>query len=307
MSGHRGYNVLDHIGGTPLLQIEKIELPTRVNIFAKAEWFNPGGSIKDRSILGIITDGEKKGALTPDKILLDATSGNAGIAYAMIGASKGYKVQLAMPSNVSSERKRLIRSYGATIHFTDPLEGSDGAIKRARDIYAANPGRFFYGDQYNNSANVRAHYQSTGVEIINQLPSEPTHFIAGIGTSGTIMGTGRRLREKYPNLKIIAVEPDGPLHGIEGLKNMESALVPGIYDSSFPDEILSISTEDAQKTSRLLARVEGLLAGTSSGANIFACMKIAREISEGTIVTILPDAGERYLSEEYWSEPDSRQ
>ncbi len=302
MSGRRGYNLLDQIGGTPLLQIQKIELPDRVNLFAKAEWFNPGGSIKDRSISEIIDDGEKKGALTPDKILLDATSGNAGIAYAMIGASKGYRVELAMPSNVSPERKRLISSYGVTIHFTDPLEGSDGAIKRAREIYAADPDRFFYGDQYNNLANVRAHYESTGVEIIDQLPSEPTFFITGIGTSGTLIGTGRRLRERYPDVKIIAVEPEGPLHGIEGLKNMESAIVPGIYDPNFPDENFSISTEDAQRTARLLARVEGLLVGTSSGANVFASMEIAKRISEGTIVTILPDAGERYLSEKYWSD-----
>ena len=302
MPGRRRYNLLDHIGGTPLLQIQKIELPDRVNLFAKAEWFNPGGSIKDRSISEIIEDGEKKGVLTPDKILLDATSGNAGIAYAMIGASKGYRVELAMPSNVSPERRRLISSYGVTIHFTDPLEGSDGAIRRAREIYAADPIRFFYGDQYNNLANVRAHYESTGVEIINQLPSEPTIFITGIGTSGTLMGTGRRLLERYPDIKIIAVEPEGPLHGIEGLKNMESAIVPGIYDPKFPDEIFSISTEDAQRTARLLARVEGLLVGTSSGANVFASMEIAKRISEGTIVTILPDAGERYLSEKYWSD-----
>jgi len=299
--GSRRYNLLDHIGGTPLLQIQNIELPDRVNLFAKAEWFNPGGSIKDRSISGIIEDGEKKGALTPDKILLDATSGNAGIAYAMIGASKGYKVELAMPTSVSLERKRLISSYGATLHFTDPLEGSDGAIKRAREIYAADPDRFFYGDQYNNLANVRTHYESTGVEIINQLPSEPSFFITGIGTSGTLMGAGRRLLERYPGIKIVAVEPEGPLHGIEGLKNMESAIVPGIYDPTFPDEIFSINTEDAQRTARLLARVEGLLVGTSSGANVFASIEIAKRMSEGTIVTILPDAGERYLSEKYWN------
>lgn len=302
MTGRRRYNLLDHIGETPLLHIQNIELPDRVNLFAKAEWFNPGGSIKDRSISRIIEDGEKKGALTQGKILLDATSGNAGIAYAMIGAAKGYKVELAMPSNVSLERKRLISSYGATLHFTDPLEGSDGAIRRARKIYAEDPDRFFYGDQYNNLANVRAHYESTGVEIINQIPSEPTAFVAGIGTSGTLTGTGRRLREKYPEVKIIAVEPEGPLHGIEGLKNMESSIVPGIYDKNFPDEIFSINTEDAQRTARLLARVEGLLVGTSSGANVYASMEIAKRISEGTIVTILPDAGERYLSEKYWND-----
>jgi len=290
-------SLLKHIGNTPLLRIGQWG---KVEIYAKAEWFNPGGSVKDRPALWMIEDGERTGRLTKDKIILDATSGNTGIGYALIGAIKGYRVLLAMPENASEERKKILRAYGAQLMFTDPLEGTDGAIREVRRLYQEDPERYFYPDQYNNPANPRAHYETTGVEIIRQTRGRVTHFVAGIGTAGTIMGAGRRLKEFNPNIQVIAVEPDCGLHGIEGLKHMETAIVPGIYDEDFPDGKIQVSTEDAYEMARRLAREKGLLVGQSSGAAMVAALKVARSIERGVIVTIFPDSGSRYLSTTLW-------
>lgn len=296
-------SVLEQIGNTPMLRFVKITKEfDHVEIYGKAEWFNPGGSVKDRAALRMIEEGERLGVLTPDKVILDSTSGNTGIAYALIGAVKGYRVELAVPRNVSRERKRILQAYGAHVVYTDPLEGSDGAIREARRRYASNPEKYFMPDQYNNPANWQAHYETTGPEIIQQTKGRVTHFVAGVGTSGTLMGTGRRLREFNSNIQIVAVLPAEDLHGIEGLKHMESAIVPGIWQEQFPDRKLSVSTEDAYAMARRLAHEEGVLVGQSSGAAVCATMQLARELSEAVIVTILPDAGDRYFSTGLWEE-----
>ncbi|HHT9129984.1 MAG TPA: PLP-dependent cysteine synthase family protein [Candidatus Brocadiaceae bacterium] len=299
-----GSSILERIGNTPLLRIDRItkELKDRdVEIYSKAEWFNPGGSVKDRPALRIIEEAEKSGRLNPDKIIIDSTSGNTGIAYALIGASKGYKVALVMPLNVSEERKRVVRAFGAKIVFTDPLLGSDGAMIEAKRIVSEEPSRYFYADQYNNPANWRAHYETTGVEIWEQTAGAVTHFVACMGTSGTLMGTGRRLKKYNPNIQVIAVEPSTPIHGLEGMKHMATSIVPGIYDEHFPDRKISIETEDAYEAVKRLAAEEGFFVGYSSGAALVASLKVASEIERGLIVTIFPDRGDRYLSTSFWS------
>jgi cysteine synthase B len=238
--------------------------------------------------------------LTPDKIILDATSGNTGIAYAWIGAARGYKVRLALPQNASEERKRILRSYGAELVLTSPLEGSDGAIREARRLYAESPDLYFYADQYNNPANWEAHYHTTAVEVWQQTAGRITHFIAGLGTSGTFMGTSRRLKEFNPNIKVISFQPDSPFHGLEGLKHMETAIVPGIYDASRADASYEISTESAHEYARQLGKREGLLVGVSAGAALACALKVAREVERGVIVTVFPDGGDKYLSERFW-------
>lgn len=299
-------DLLSLIGNTPLLRLTKVEelLGKRgVEIYAKAEWFNPGGSVKDRPALWMILDGERKGLLTPDKTILDSTSGNTGIAYALIGAVKGYRVKLVVPSNASEERKRILLAYGAEVVYSDPLKGSDGAIELAHQIYEENPEAYFMPDQYNNPANPQAHYETTGVEIWEQTKGRITHFVAGIGTSGTLMGTGRRLREFNPDVKIIAVEPDSGFHGIEGLKHMETAIKPGIYDPQFHDAKIPVSTEEAYEAVRWLARECGLLVGPSSGAALVGAIEVAKRLKEGVIVTVFPDSGDRYLSYQLWESP----
>src|SRR5215813_7348493 len=294
-------SIVDLIGNTPLVRLSSFEAGLRnVQLYAKAEWKNPGGSVKDRPALRMIEDGEKSGALTRDKIILDATSGNTGIAYAMIGAARGYRVKLCLPSNASPERKRILKAYGAEVVFTDPGEGSDGAIRRCREIVASEPSRYFYPDQYNNPANWQAHFDTTGPEIIEQTQGRITHFVAGIGTSGTLMGTGRRLREFNPRIQIVAVMAAEDLHGIEGLKHMETAIVPGIWDDQFPDLKLAVRTEDAYAMARRLAQEEGILVGQSAGAVVHAALELARQLPEGVIATILPDAGDRYFSTGLW-------
>jgi S-sulfo-L-cysteine synthase (O-acetyl-L-serine-dependent) len=294
-------SVLEQIGNTPLLRFVNITKEfDRVEIYGKAEWFNPGGSVKDRPALRMIEEGERSGALTRDKVILDSSSGNTGIAYALIGAVKGYRVELAVPRNVSWERKRILQAYGAHVIYTDPLAGSDGAIREAHRRYEADPEKYFMPDQYNNPANWQAHYDTTGPEIIEQTKARISHFVAGVGTSGTLMGTGRRLREFNPRIQIVAVLPAEDLHGIEGLKHMETAIVPGIWDEHFPDLKLAVRTEDAYEMARRLALAEGILVGQSAGAAVYAALELARQISEGVIVTILPDAGDRYFSTGLW-------
>ena len=296
-------SVLSRIGNTPLIRIERAvagEVRPSVEIFAKAEWFNPGGSVKDRAALNIINEGIKTGALTRERTIIDATSGNTGIACAMIGAALGYRVLLALPSNASIERKRILKAYGADVILTDPLEGTDGAQHVVRDIVRKDPARYFYADQYNNPANWQAHYRTTGPEIYSQTGGAITHFVAGLGTTGTFVGTSRRLKELDGNIRCITVQPDSPLHGLEGLKHLASAVVPGIYDGTLADEGLEISTDEASSMVRKLAREEGILVGFSGGAAVAACVRVARSIVTGTIVTILPDHGTRYLSEQLW-------
>lgn len=294
-------SILSKIGNTPLIKIEKITSHLKgVSIYAKAEWFNPGGSVKDRPALYMIMDGIKRGLLTKDKIIIDATSGNTGIAYAMIGAILGYKVKLALPSNASIERKRILKAYGAELILTDPLEGTDGAQKVVKEIVKSEPNKYFYPDQYNNEANWRAHYETTAVEIINQTKGKLTHFVAGLGTTGTFVGTAKRLKEFNPKIKTIAVQPDLPLHGIEGLKHLPTAVIPGIFKPELVDETIEISTEEAYEMVKLLAREEGLLVGVSSGAAMSACLKLAQKIEKGLIVTVFPDSGVKYISEKFW-------
>jgi cysteine synthase B len=296
-------SLLACIGNTPLLRLERIARQySPVEIYVKAEWFNPGGSVKDRPALNMILDGERRGALRPGKIVLDATSGNTGIAYAMIGASRGYQVELCLPSNASRERKSILRAYGAELVLTDPALGSDGAIQEARKLYGKDPERYFYPDQYNNEANWKAHYDATGPEIVKQTGGDLTHFVAGLGTSGTFTGTGRYLREFNPAIKLVSFQPDSGFHGLEGLKHMATAIVPGIYDRTLADEDLAVSTEEAQRLVRELAREEGLLVGISSGAALSACFQLARKLKQGKIVTVFPDSGDKYLSERFWED-----
>ena len=296
-------SILDQIGNTPLLSLRRLAgVPAGVEIYAKAEYFNPGGSVKDRPALNMILDGERTGKLVPGKIILDSTSGNTGIAYAMIGAAKGYQVRLCLPANASLERKRILRAYAADVILTDPGEGSDGAFRRCRELYFANPDTYFYPDQYNNPANWLAHYEGTGPEIWRQSEGCLTHFIAGLGTSGTFMGVGRRLREYSPQVRLISVQPTTGFHGLEGLKHMATAIVPGIYDASLADESVTIETEEAYEMVKRLAREEGLLVGISSGANLAAALRVARRSERAVIVTVFCDSADKYLSEHFWEE-----
>lgn len=291
------------VGNTPLLALRNIgKEHAGVEIYAKAEWFNPGGSVKDRPALNMILEGERAGLLTPDKIILDATSGNTGIAYAWIGAARGYGVKLALPQNASEERKRILKSYGAELVLTSPLEGSDGAIREARRLYSEAPDLYFYPDQYNNPANWQAHYKTTALEIWQQTAGRITHFVAGLGTSGTFVGTGRRLKELNPAIQLFSFQPDSPFHGLEGMKHMETAIVPGIYDAAVADSNLEISTEEAHEYARRLGKREGLLVGVSAGAALAAALKVAAKIDSGVIVTVFPDGGDKYLSERFWEQ-----
>jgi cysteine synthase B len=301
-----GESALDRVGNTPLLRLERIaESVPRLELLGKAEWYNPGGSVKDRAASNIIAQAERAGKLSPGKILLDSTSGNTGIAYAMIGAARGIPVTLCMPENVSPERKRILQAYGANILYTDPSDGSDGAIRVARELYAKHPDLYFYADQYSNDANWQAHYHGTGNEIWQQTEGRITHFVSMLGTSGTFMGTARRLKELNPHVRCISLQPDSPFHGIEGAKHMPTAIVPKIYDPSFADENLGIATEDAYRMTKRLAREEGLLVGISAGAAVAGSLQIAENLKKNqpaVIVTILCDSGDKYLSERFWDE-----
>lgn len=301
-----GENPLDRIGNTPLLRLSSLtrDLPD-VQILGKAEWFNPGGSVKDRAAANIIAEARLEGRFAPGKILLDSTSGNTGIAYAMLGAAQGFPVTLCMPENVSIERKRILQAYGANIIYTDPADGSDGAIRHARALYAGDPDKYFYADQYSNDANWRAHYLTTANEIWQQTQGRITHFVSMLGTSGTFVGTTRRLKELNPNVRCISLQPDSPFHGIEGAKHMATAIIPKIYDQTLADEGLGIATEDAYKMVKRLARQEAVLVGISAAAAVVGCLKIAETLKRGqraTIVTILCDSGDKYLSERFWDE-----
>ena len=288
-----------HVGNTPLLPLQRLTrgLSPRVKVLAKAEWFNPGGSVKDRPALNIIRTALANGDLAPGKRLLDSTSGNMGISYATFGAALGIPVTLTIPASASSERFAILRALGAELILTDPTEGSDGAILVARELAAEKPDLYWYANQYNNPANWEAHYKWTGPEIISQTDGQVTHFVAGLGTSGTLIGTGRYLREHLPDAKIIAFQPDAAFHGLEGLKHMPSAIEPGIYDPTFADETLEVRTEDAHEMVLRLAREEGLFAGISSGAAAIAALRVAEHLEEGVVVTVFPDAGYKYLSD----------
>ncbi len=292
------------IGNTPLVRLSRIasHLSEGVEVYAKAEWFNPGGSVKDRPALRIIRDAEQRGVLRPGVALLDSTSGNMGIAYAMLGTARGYQVKLVVPANASPERIATLRAYGVDLVLSDPAEGSDGAIRRVREIYEAEPDRYFYANQYNNPANWQAHYETTGPEIWAQTGGRVTHFVAGLGTTGTMMGVGRRLRELNPDIRLIAFQPDGPFHGLEGLKHLPTAIVPGIYDPGVPDQIIDLPTEEAHEMCRRLAREEGLLVGVSAGAAVAGALRVAESLADGVVVTILPDSASKYLSEAFWHE-----
>lgn len=301
------HSLLSKIGNTPLIRLAKLDqdLPG-VEIYAKAEFFNPGGSVKDRAGLNMITEGERSGKLTKDHVLLDATSGNTGIAYAMICSLKGYRVRLCLPANASQERKQILRAYGAEMIFSDPGEGSDGAIRLCQNIYAEAAENYFYPDQYGNPANWKAHFEGTGREIIAQTKGAVTHFVTSLGTSGTFMGTSRRLKQDLPHVKCISAQPSSGFHGLEGLKHMPTAIVPPIYDEKIADDNLWIETEDAYAMTRWLGRHEGLLVGMSSGANVHAAQtvaaKLVKEGKSGVIVTVLCDGAAKYLSEPFWNE-----
>jgi cysteine synthase B len=302
-----GNNILSFVGNTPLIRLARIgaEYPG-VEIYAKAEYFNPGGSVKDRPASRMIAEGERSGRLTADKIILDSTSGNTGIAYAMIAAAKGYRVKLCLPRNASPERKRILKAYGAEIVLTDPGEGSDGAIRKCREIYGANPEVYFYPDQYNNPDNWRAHFDTTGPEILEQTGGRITHFFASLGTSGTFVGTSRYFNQEKPSVECISGQPESAFHGLEGLKHMPTAIVPGIYDASLASRNIWLDTEDAHRMVKRLAREEGLLVGISAGANVVGALQIARELAGqgrcGVIVTVLCDGADKYLSESFWDE-----
>jgi cysteine synthase B len=285
------------VGNTPLLRVRLFEQRhPELEVYAKAEWFNPGGSVKDRAALAMIEDGERSGALTRDRIVIDSTSGNTGVAYALVGAARRYRVRLVMPANVSAERKQLIAAYGAEAVFSDPLEGSDGAIRLVRELVAEHPDRYFYPDQYNNPANALAHYHGTGREILEQAGGRITHFVAGLGTTGTFTGTARRLKEHDPGIRTIAVQPEDAFHGLEGLKHLPSAIVPGIWDPTLADEVWGAPTEASYDLARTLARTEGLLVGHSCGAVLWAIERLAVQVERGVVVTVFPDSGDRYLS-----------
>ena len=286
------------VGNTPLLRVRVFEKEfPRLEVYAKAEWFNPGGSVKDRAALAMIEDGERRGALTNDKTIIDSTSGNTGIAYALMGAAKGYRVKLVMPANVSAERKALVMAYGAEIVYSDAGDGSDGAIRKVRELVELNPHAYFYPDQYSNPANARAHYEGTAVEILEQTGGRVTHFVAGLGTTGTFVGTSRRWKEHDASIRTIAVQPEDAFHGLEGLKHLPTAIVPKIWDASLADEIWGCPTEPAYDLAREVARTEGLLVGHSSGAALWAVRRLAEfGVHEGVVVTVFPDSGDRYLS-----------
>lgn len=292
------------IGNTPLLSFQRItaHLPATVKLYAKAEWYNPGGSVKDRPALSIIRGAEARGDLRPGVTLLDSTSGNMGIAYAMLGAARGHRVKLVVPESVSPERLAILRAYGVDLVLSDPAEGIDGAIRIVQEIYSAGPDAYFYADQYNNDDNRRAHYETTGPEVWDQTGGAVTHFVAGLGTSGTMMGTGQRLRELNPEVQLIAVQPDASFHGLEGLKHMATAIVPGLYDENLPDEVVAVETEAAYDICRRLAREEGWLVGVSAGAAMVAALRVAERLDEGTVVTIFPDSAAKYLSNPFWTE-----
>ena len=304
-----GESALARIGNTPLIRLERIAQDLAgVEILAKAEWFNPGGSVKDRAAYNIVKEAMRSGKLSAGKMLLDSTSGNTGIAYAMIGAALGFPVTLCMPSNVSVERKRILNAYGVNIIYTDPGEGSDGAIRKARQMIAAEPDKYFYADQYCNNANWQAHYETTANEIWQQTQGRITHFVAMLGTSGTFTGTSRRLKELNPKIRCISLQPDSAFHGIEGAKHMATAILPGIYDPKLADENLEVTTEAAYTIVKRLAREEGLLVGISAGGALAGCIKLAERMARrherGVIVTIFPDSGDKYLSERFWDEQD---
>ena len=299
--------LLDLIGNTPLLRLARVApaLAPGVELYGKAEWYNPGGSVKDRPALFMIRDGERSGRLRPGMRIADATSGNTGIAYATIGAALGYGVTLALPANASAERKRILRALGAELILTDPLEGMDQAIRSIRALVAEQPERYFYPDQYNNPANVLAHYETTGTEIWAQTEGRVTHFVAALGTSGTFVGVGRRLHAEDAGVRLIAVQPDSPYHAIEGVKHMATTtLVPGIYDSTLPDATIEVSSEEAFEMARCLARTEGLMVGISAAANVVAALRVARQLDQGVVVTILCDGAAKYLSDRFWDEPE---
>lgn len=296
-------SLLSRIGNTPLLRMQRIvgaNVSPDVAVYAKAEWYNPGGSVKDRAALNMILEGERSGKLTKDKIIIDATSGNMGIAYAMIGAVLGYRVRLAVPANASPERKRILSAYGVEVTYTNPLEGTDGAQVYVRRLVEQHPDRFFYPDQYNNPANWQAHYKTTAVEIYEQTHRTVTHFIAGLGTTGTFTGTSRRLKELNPSIKCISVQPESALHGLEGMKHLESAMVPGIYDAKLADENVTVSTEDAHIMMKRLAREEGLFVGPSSAAATVATLRVAETLERCVLVTVFADDGTKYLAGPLW-------
>jgi len=299
----RAGSVLDLVGNTPLFEITRLAaglIPAGVRIFAKLEGFNPGGSVKDRPARKMLEVGMAQGKLKPGKVIVDSSSGNTGIALAMLGAVLGYPVELVMPSNVSRERKKIVEAFGARIHYSDPMEGSDGAIVMCRRLIEQNPGRYFKPDQYNNEANALAHFETTGPEIWRQTRGRVTHFVAAIGTGGTVMGTGRFLKSKNSAVRVIAVEPDDPMHGLEGLKHMASSIVPGIYHEQELDDKIAVGTEDAYAMVYALGRTEGVLVGQSSGAAMIAALKVAQSIRQGTVVTVFADFGEKYLSTNLW-------
>ncbi len=301
-----GRRSLELIGNTPLLRLERIarDFPG-IDLLGKAEWYNPGGSVKDRAASNIVAQGRASGKFGPGKILLDSTSGNTGIAYAMIAAAQGFPVTLCMPENVSLERKRILHAYGANIIYTDPAEGSDGAIRAARELFAQDPGKYFYADQYSNDANWQAHYHGTANEIWQQTEGRVTHFVSMMGTSGTFVGTTRRLKELNPAIRCISLQPDSAFHGIEGAKHMASAIVPKIYDATLADADIEISTEEAYSMAKRLAREEGLLVGISAAAAVVGCLQVARKLGkdeQAVFVTILCDSGDKYLSERFWEE-----
>lgn len=302
-------SILSRIGNTPLVRLEKVTADLDgIEVYAKAEYFNPAGSVKDRPALNMILEGQRTGKFSRGRILLDATSGNTGIAYAMIGAVMGFRVKLCIPRNASEERKRVLRAYGAELVFTDPAEGSDGAIRTCRQIYQADPDRYFYPDQYSNPANWKAHFATTAVEIMRQTQGRITHFVAALGTSGTFVGVSRRLKRDLPHVQCISAQPSSGFHGLEGLKHMPTALVPAIYDPALADGNEWVETEDAYRMVRRLAREEGLLVGLSSGANVVAVRQVAERLvkkgQRAVIVTILCDSAEKYLSEAFWNDPD---
>jgi cysteine synthase B len=298
----RPVRLLELIGNTPLIDLSALTGRDEVRLFAKAEFANPGGSVKDRPALAMMLDAERRGLLAEGKRLLDATSGNTGIAYAMIGAAMGVPVTLCLPESASPERKKILRAYGAELRITDPMAGSDGAILEARRLVAEEPERWAYLDQYSNPENWRAHYRGTGPEIWEQTGGEITHFVTGLGTSGTFMGVGRFLRETKPEVRLVSVEPDSPFHGLEGMKHMASAIVPPIYDPGLADQALELPTEEAYRMVKRLARETGLLAGISSGCNVAAALKVAAGLRAGTVVTILCDSADKYLSDRFWEE-----
>jgi S-sulfo-L-cysteine synthase (O-acetyl-L-serine-dependent) len=290
-------NITELVGNTPLLRLHLFdaEFP-RAEVYAKAEWFNPGGSVKDRAALAMLLDGERSGALTRDKVVIDSTSGNTGIAYALMGSALGYRVRLVMPANVSAERKQLVAAYGAEIVYSDEMEGSDGAILLCRELIAAEPERYFYPDQYSNPANPGAHYDGTALEILEQTGGRLTHFVAGLGTTGTFTGTARRLRERDASIRCIAIEPEDAFHGLEGLKHLPTSIVPAIWDATVPDEVWGCPTEPAYDLARTLARTEGLLVGHSSGAALWGVRRVLEQQPDAIVVTVFPDGGDRYLS-----------